>query len=226
MPSLYLFPLPFLSSHVIGNWSDLFNASSASNCCAMLSFEMKRSELAVGIRPHWDQTFVDPELRRLSAEILSRLHEESAYQNVGTVRQMAPRDRRCSARKTCARQEDEFSRYYVNLPRCPDNLVAPKNGAGNVSLRMDLSPMSPRAPVADMATGQFPAVVQVALARLSESGFYYGSISPSEARQLLEPHLPGTFLVRASSDHRFFCSLTVRTSGMYAMNTSAFILPA
>ena len=98
--------------------------------------------------------------------------------------------------------------------RLPANLVVPQAGSGSVSLRTDLSPMSLRANAVDMTCGQSSAVAQVAVSRLKESGFYYASISHSEARDLLQPHPPGTFLVRDSSQQRFLFSLTVRTSGM------------
>jgi len=57
------------------------------------------------------------------------------------------------------------------------------------------------------------SVAEVAVSRLVESGFYHGAICRTEARRLLQPHPPGTFLVRDSSDQRFLFSLTLRTAG-------------
>ena len=51
-----------------------------------------------------------------------------------------------------------------------------------------------------------------ALHKLQESGFYWGAITGREADALLAPEPAGTFLVRDSSDHRHFFTLSVRTA--------------
>ena len=186
---------------------------------AMLRCDRRQSSLVVGIYPaHWDQTFVgenDREPRRPADETPTRLCiQEFRYQNVAAIRQKMPINKRCSTETIGAEMEDDLGRQYVNILRCLDNLVVPQTAAGSVSLRMDLSPMSLRANAVDTTGGQSSAVVHVAVSRLKESGFYYGSISHSEARDLLQPHPPGTFLVRDSSHQRFLFSLTVRTSGI------------
>ncbi|XP_038156758.1 suppressor of cytokine signaling 3b [Cyprinodon tularosa] len=48
--------------------------------------------------------------------------------------------------------------------------------------------------------------------KLQESGFYWGAIGGREANYLLRSENPGTFLVRDSSDHRHFFTLSVRTT--------------
>lgn len=183
------------------------------------------SQLAasVEIRRNWDQSFVGESDREVD-EIISRFQQRCIYENVTTVRQLTQLDERCSNQQT---EDAELSRCYVNVPRCLDTLVVPQTGAGTIPLRADLSPMSLRAPTADMSSGPSSTVAQLALSRLKESGFYYESISPSQARQLLQPHPPGTFLVRASSDRRFLFSLSVRTSGISyncCCNTFGFCL--
>jgi len=183
----------------------------------MLRCDRRQSHLSVGIYPaHWDQTFVgeNDQGPRLSLD-QTPIHcrQEFRHQNVTAVRQKTPTNKRCSGQKVGRETEDDFGGQYVNVPRCLDNLVVPQTGAGSVSLRADLSPMSLRANAVDTTSGQSSAVAQVAVSRLKESGFYYGSISHSEARDLLQPHPPGTFLVRDSSQQRFLFSLTVRTSG-------------
>ena len=178
----------------------------------MLGCESKLSQCAGGIRPHWVQNFEDEddqELRRLSDEILGRFYQKFIYQNVPELA-----IKRYSSQKTGGEVEGDSSRGYVNIPRCLDGLAVPQAGTGNVSLRTDLSPMSPRSKISDAASARWSTVAQVALSRLKESGFYYEKITPSQARRLLQSYPPGTFLVRASSDRRFLFSLTVRTLGM------------
>ncbi|KYO44410.1 suppressor of cytokine signaling 3-like [Alligator mississippiensis] len=53
--------------------------------------------------------------------------------------------------------------------------------------------------------------VETVLERLEASGFYWGSLSGTEAKRLLSPHPPGAFLVRDSSDHRHLFTLSLRT---------------
>jgi len=174
----------------------------------MLSCQSKPSQGAVGIRPHWDQSFISEESR--VSEILRHFCEEFSRQEATSpVRETKPVKKTCSSRPA----GNDCNHCYVNSPSSFGGLVVPNSdaAAGNISLRMDLSPMSLRA--ADTASGRSSTVVQVAMSRLRESGFYYGSISPSEARDLLQPHPAGTFLVRDSSDKRFAFSLTVRISG-------------
>jgi len=172
----------------------------------MLECERKTPDEVQGIRPHWDQSFVaeddEEEFRRLSVELLRRfrLRNETTPTNGASRRQQT---------------DDGSGRRYVNVPRCPDSLVVPPARAGSVLLKTDRSPMSPRSRALGAPTA-WSSVAQVALARLAESGFYYGSISPTEARRLLRPHPPGTFLVRASSDERFLFSITLRTLGELA----------
>jgi len=174
----------------------------------MLSFEMTQSEPTLGIRQHWDQSFIgedDQELRRLSDQLLSHF-QNVRYQNVSETK---PANRTGSDQQIGREAED------VNSTQCLDKLVVPQSGARNISLRTNLWPMSLRAHTADTSS----TIAQVALSRLKQSGFYYGSISPSKARLLLQPHPPGTFLVRASSHQHFLFSLTVRTSGNFCYNT-------
>ena len=165
----------------------------------------RKSRDHVGVPPHWDQSFVaedDEQLRRLSDELLDRmrLRTDVTSTNEGRSEQRNAENR-------------GRSRYYVNFQACPSNLVVPQSGAGTVTLKTDLSPMSPRAHAIVAADTVSSSVAQVALLRLMESGFYYGSVSPTEARRLLQPHPPGTFLVRASSNQRFLFSITLRTHG-------------
>ncbi|KAG7275887.1 hypothetical protein CRUP_033300 [Coryphaenoides rupestris] len=53
--------------------------------------------------------------------------------------------------------------------------------------------------------------VMLALRKLRESGFYWGAVGGREASALLRSQAPGTFLVRDSSDHRHFFTLSVQT---------------
>ncbi|XP_030611375.1 suppressor of cytokine signaling 3b [Archocentrus centrarchus] len=53
--------------------------------------------------------------------------------------------------------------------------------------------------------------VMCALHKLQQSGFYWGAISGREANSLLRSQTPGTFLVRDSSDHHYFFTLSVQT---------------
>ena len=183
----------------------------------MLTCERKSSSTRdnVGIRSHWDQSFIsqeDLELQRLSAELLSQLCQQTFnYQNLKVP---AITRRHSDQGNDDTEEEDESCRSYVNCPRCSDRPVVPQTGSGSVPLRTDRSPMSPRSiPAGTTTHGLSSTVAQVALSRLRESGFYYESISPTKARRLLQSYPPGTFLVRASSDQRFLFSLTVRTSG-------------
>lgn len=50
-----------------------------------------------------------------------------------------------------------------------------------------------------------------ALRKLQESGFYWGSVGGREASSLLRSEPPGTFLIRDSSDHHHFFTLSVQT---------------
>ncbi|XP_060636404.2 suppressor of cytokine signaling 3-like [Anolis sagrei] len=59
--------------------------------------------------------------------------------------------------------------------------------------------------------GEFERV-ESALERLEASGYYWGSLSGAEAKQLLISQLPGVFLVRDSSDHHHLFTLSVRTT--------------
>ncbi|XP_055039113.1 suppressor of cytokine signaling 3a [Misgurnus anguillicaudatus] len=54
-------------------------------------------------------------------------------------------------------------------------------------------------------------MVQRAVRKLQESGFYWGSISGKEANHELNAEPSGTFLVRDSSDKRHFFTLSVKT---------------
>lgn len=51
-----------------------------------------------------------------------------------------------------------------------------------------------------------------ALRKLQESGFYWGAVGGREASSLLRSEPPGTFLIRDSSDHHHFFTLSVQTS--------------
>lgn len=59
-----------------------------------------------------------------------------------------------------------------------------------------------------------PYVFQVmrALHKLQESGFYWGAVGGREASSLLRSEPPGTFLIRDSSDHHHFFTLSVQTA--------------
>lgn len=48
--------------------------------------------------------------------------------------------------------------------------------------------------------------------KLQESGFYFGAIGGRQANYLLRTEPPGTFLIRDSSDHRHFFTLSVQTT--------------
>ncbi len=52
----------------------------------------------------------------------------------------------------------------------------------------------------------------VALRKLQESGFYWGAVGGREASSMLRSELPGTFLIRDSSDHHHFFTLSVQTA--------------
>ncbi|CAL9699266.1 unnamed protein product [Knipowitschia caucasica] len=54
--------------------------------------------------------------------------------------------------------------------------------------------------------------VMCAVRKLQESGFYWGAVSGRDAGALLRSEPPGTFLIRDSSDHHHFFSLSVQTS--------------
>lgn len=53
--------------------------------------------------------------------------------------------------------------------------------------------------------------VMRALRKLQESGFYWGAVGGREASSLLRSEPPGTFLIRDSSDHHHFFTLSVQT---------------
>ena len=170
---------------------------------------------------HWDQSFLsDDDDQQVRIHFYQNFrHHATVTTTVRVPRTSKPVDDRCPNRKS-GEEDGGDRRRYVNLPTCgTDSLVVPQTGAvGAVSLRMDLSPVSPRASTADAAPTDgrpWSTVAEVALSRLLQSGFYHESISSTEARRLLLPHQPGTFLVRPSSstDPRFLFSLTVRTSG-------------
>ncbi|KAJ3601338.1 hypothetical protein NHX12_032309 [Muraenolepis orangiensis] len=55
-------------------------------------------------------------------------------------------------------------------------------------------------------------LVLAAVRKLQECGFYWGAITGKEANALLATESRGTFLVRDSSDHRHFFTLSVRTA--------------
>lgn len=48
--------------------------------------------------------------------------------------------------------------------------------------------------------------------KLQESGFYWGALGGREASSLLRSEPPGTFLIRDSSDHHYFFTLSVKTT--------------
>ncbi|KAM9559900.1 suppressor of cytokine signaling 3-like isoform 1-T2 [Salvelinus alpinus] len=54
--------------------------------------------------------------------------------------------------------------------------------------------------------------VLCAVRKLQESGFYWGAVGGREASSLLRSQPPGTFLVRDSSDHHYFFTLSVQTA--------------
>lgn len=54
--------------------------------------------------------------------------------------------------------------------------------------------------------------VMRALRKLQESGFYWGAVGGREASSLLRSEPPGTFLIRDSSDHHHFFTLSVQTT--------------
>ncbi|XP_053269151.1 suppressor of cytokine signaling 3 [Pleuronectes platessa] len=54
--------------------------------------------------------------------------------------------------------------------------------------------------------------VMRALHKLQESGFYWGAVGGREASSLLRSESPGTFLIRDSSDHHHFFTLSVQTA--------------
>uniref|UniRef100_A0A8C7HSK9 Suppressor of cytokine signaling 3 n=1 Tax=Oncorhynchus kisutch TaxID=8019 RepID=A0A8C7HSK9_ONCKI len=60
----------------------------------------------------------------------------------------------------------------------------------------------------------FFSLLQVlcAVRKLQESGFYWGAVGGREASSLLRSQPPGTFLVRDSSDHHYFFTLSVQTA--------------
>ncbi|KPP61354.1 suppressor of cytokine signaling 3-like [Scleropages formosus] len=55
-------------------------------------------------------------------------------------------------------------------------------------------------------------LILTAVRKLQESGFYWGAVSGKEANSLLSAEPEGTFLVRDSSDHRHFFTLSVKTA--------------
>ncbi|XP_050980712.1 suppressor of cytokine signaling 3b [Labeo rohita] len=55
-------------------------------------------------------------------------------------------------------------------------------------------------------------MVIAAVRKLQESGFYWSTVSGKEASALLSSEPPGTFLVRDSSDHHHFFTLSVKTT--------------
>ncbi|KAG9334543.1 hypothetical protein JZ751_007479 [Albula glossodonta] len=55
-------------------------------------------------------------------------------------------------------------------------------------------------------------LVQGAVHKLQQSGFYWGTLSGKEANGLLGSQPTGTFLVRDSSDHHHFFTLSVKTA--------------
>uniref|UniRef100_A0A3P9LQ15 Suppressor of cytokine signaling 3b n=1 Tax=Oryzias latipes TaxID=8090 RepID=A0A3P9LQ15_ORYLA len=54
--------------------------------------------------------------------------------------------------------------------------------------------------------------VMCAFHKLQESGFYWGALGGREASSLLRSEPPGTFLIRDSSDHHYFFTLSVKTT--------------
>lgn len=53
--------------------------------------------------------------------------------------------------------------------------------------------------------------VMRAVRKLQESGFYWGAVGGREASSMLRSEPPGTFLIRDSSDHHHFFTLSVQT---------------
>ncbi|XP_030229905.1 suppressor of cytokine signaling 3a [Gadus morhua] len=76
---------------------------------------------------------------------------------------------------------------------------------------LDPSPRPPQRYKTFSGRPQYTLVL-AALRKLQESGFYWGAITGKDANALLSPEAPGTFLVRDSSDHRHFFTLSVRTA--------------
>lgn len=58
----------------------------------------------------------------------------------------------------------------------------------------------------------YPFQVMRALRKLQESGFYWGAMGGREASSMLRSEPPGTFLIRDSSDHHHFFTLSVQTA--------------
>ncbi|XP_068161676.1 suppressor of cytokine signaling 3b [Antennarius striatus] len=54
--------------------------------------------------------------------------------------------------------------------------------------------------------------VMCAFRKLQESGFYWGAVGGREASSRLRSEPPGTFLIRDSSDHHHFFTLSVQTA--------------
>ncbi|KAM4703065.1 suppressor of cytokine signaling 3-like [Rhinophrynus dorsalis] len=54
--------------------------------------------------------------------------------------------------------------------------------------------------------------VETALERLEASGYYWSTLSGTEAKKLLADHPIGSFLIRDSSDHHHLFTLSLRTS--------------
>lgn len=54
--------------------------------------------------------------------------------------------------------------------------------------------------------------VMRAFCKLQESGFYWGAVGGREASSRLRSEPPGTFLIRDSSDHHHFFTLSVQTA--------------
>ncbi|XP_063309516.1 suppressor of cytokine signaling 3 [Pelobates fuscus] len=54
-------------------------------------------------------------------------------------------------------------------------------------------------------------LVLSAVRKLQESGFYWSTVTGSQANLLLSTEPAGTFLIRDSSDHRHFFTLSVKT---------------
>uniref|UniRef100_A0A8C5QZB0 Suppressor of cytokine signaling 3 n=1 Tax=Leptobrachium leishanense TaxID=445787 RepID=A0A8C5QZB0_9ANUR len=54
-------------------------------------------------------------------------------------------------------------------------------------------------------------LVLSAVRKLQESGFYWSTVTGSQANLLLSSEPAGTFLIRDSSDHRHFFTLSVKT---------------
>ncbi|KAG5835398.1 hypothetical protein ANANG_G00243550 [Anguilla anguilla] len=91
------------------------------------------------------------------------------------------------------------------VPMILPNLV-PGKALAPVRLK-DQGPDRPRAGSAEDAPQ-----VERALAHLQESGWYWGPITATEAKQLLSGAEEGTFLLRDSSNPGYLLTLSVRTS--------------